>query len=105
MDAQKLKKLEEKGWKSTSVEKLFGLSEEEVRLIDVKIGLGRALKNYRKKIGLTQSEVARMVRSSQSRVAKMEAGDSKVTIDLILKSLYTLDAPDEIISNTFSKHH
>jgi transcriptional regulator with XRE-family HTH domain len=39
---------------------------------------------------LTQAELARILNSSQSRVAKMEAGDPTVSIDLLIKSLLAL---------------
>jgi transcriptional regulator with XRE-family HTH domain len=39
---------------------------------------------------MTQADLARLVRSSQSRVAKMEAGDPSVSIDLLVKSLLAL---------------
>ena len=39
---------------------------------------------------LSQQEFARLVKSSQSRVAKMEKGDPSVSIDLLIKSLLVL---------------
>ena len=45
-------------------------------------------KNYK----LTQEQVARLLKSSQSRVAKMEAGDPSVSLDLLVRSLLALGA-------------
>ena len=39
---------------------------------------------------MTQTELAQTLRSSQSRVAKMEAGDPTVSLDLLVKSLLAL---------------
>jgi hypothetical protein len=39
-----------------------------------------------------QVEVARMIHSSQSRVAKMEAGDPTASLDLLVKSLLAMGA-------------
>jgi len=36
--------------------------------------------------------VAKLVGSSQSRVAKMESGDSSVSIDLLIRSILTVGA-------------
>jgi len=41
---------------------------------------------------MTQREVARIVKSSQSRIAKMEAGDPSVSLDLLIRSLLVLGA-------------
>ena len=41
---------------------------------------------------MTQAEVAKLIESSQSRVAKMEAGDSSVSLDLLVRSLIALGA-------------
>jgi transcriptional regulator with XRE-family HTH domain len=41
---------------------------------------------------LTQTELARLLKSSQSRVAKIEAGDSSVSLDLLVRSLIALGA-------------
>ena len=43
----------------------------------------------------------RVLRSSQSRVAKMEAGDRTVTTDLLLKSLFRLGASPREVSRLF----
>jgi transcriptional regulator with XRE-family HTH domain len=39
---------------------------------------------------LTQTQLAARLGSSQSRVAKMEAGDASVSLDLLVRSLLTL---------------
>ena len=61
-------------------------------LIDMKVALARALKALRRHRRLTQAQVAKRLGSSQSRVAKMEAGDSSVSMDLLVRSLFALGA-------------
>lgn len=51
-----------------------------------------ALRVRRERLGLTQTEVATRIGSSQSRVATMEAGDPSVSTDLLLRSLFRLGA-------------
>jgi len=92
MRQSKRKALEAKGWQFGSVDDFLGLSEEELALIDLKIALGNALKKRRQKKRLTQKAAAEVIASSQSRVAKMEAGDPSVSIDLLVKSMITLGA-------------
>jgi transcriptional regulator with XRE-family HTH domain len=41
---------------------------------------------------MTQSDLARKLKSSQSRVAKMEAGEGSVSLDLLVRSLLVLGA-------------
>jgi len=92
MRQSKRKALEAKGWKFGSAEDFLGLGEEELALIELKIALGTALKQRRQKKRLTQKAAANAISSSQSRVAKMEAGDPSVSIDLLVKSMITLGA-------------
>jgi DNA-binding XRE family transcriptional regulator len=88
----KRKKLEAKGWKFGDVQDFLDLSDEEVAIIEMKLALGRMLKERRQRKRLTQANLARLINSSQSRVAKMETGDASVSIDLLLKSLLALGA-------------
>lgn len=84
MNQAKRRKLEAKGWRFGSVSEFLSLSEAEARLIEVKLKLARSLRATRQKKGLGQARVARLIGSSQSRVAKMEMGDASV--DLLLRS-------------------
>lgn len=92
MRKPKRKALEADGWKIGSAQEFLGLSDEEVALIDLKLTLGRALKERRVRQRLSQAEVASRIRSSQSRVAKMESGDVTVSIDLLVRTLLALGA-------------
>jgi DNA-binding XRE family transcriptional regulator len=83
-------RLEGKGWKIGSAEEFLGLSAEEAAYVEMKLVLGEKLKEQRQRKHITQAELARLVRSSQSRVAKMESGDPSVSIDLLVKSLLAL---------------
>lgn len=92
MKSNKRKRLEEKGWKVGGVQEFLDLSVEEVAYIELKLSLSKNLQSYRKAKKLTQNELARRIKSSQSRVAKMESGDSSVSIDLLIRSLFALGA-------------
>lgn len=94
MRDEKRKRLEAKGWKVGSVKEFLNLSPEESAYIELRLKLADGLRERRRRRHLTQVQVARMVRSSQSRVAKMEAGDPSVTLDLLIRSLLALGASD-----------
>lgn len=90
MDSKKKKKLEARGWVVDDTSDFLQLTAEEARYTEVKLALSESLKAERLKQQVTQVELARMIGSSQSRVAKMESGDPAVTVDLLLKALLTL---------------
>jgi len=92
MRSAKRKKLEAKGWKVGSADGFLGLTAEESQYIEIKLALTRTLRKQRQKLGLSQVKAAELIHSSQSRVAKMEAGDSSVSLDLIVRSLLALGA-------------
>jgi predicted XRE-type DNA-binding protein len=92
MYSKKKKRLEEKGWKVGSAKEFLGLSDEEEAYIEIKLRLSESFRRQRLGRKMTQAEVARLIKSSQSRVAKMEAGDSSVSLDLLVRSLIALGA-------------
>jgi len=98
MDPKKRKKLEAKGWAVGSAGDFLDLSPEEIRYIELKLALSASLKAERLKQGLTQVDLAKTMGSSQSRVAKMEAGDPRVSVDLLLKALLALGVTKKQIS-------
>ena len=92
MNARKKKRLEGAGWRVGSTREFLGLSSAEAAYIDLKIALSDKLKERRQRRQVTQQELARLLGSSQSRVAKMEAGDPTVSLDLLLRALFALGA-------------
>lgn len=92
MSKSKTRKLKAAGWKVGSAADFLGLTPEEAALVELRVVLATQLKRYRTKKKLTQQQLAEALNSSQSRVAKMEAGDPSVSIDLLLKSLLHLGA-------------
>ena len=86
----KKKRLEKRGWQVGSVAEFLGLSDEESQYIELKLRLSEAFRKERRRKKLTQVETARVLRSSQSRVAKIEAGDPSVSVDLLIRSLFAL---------------
>ena len=92
MQETKRKKLEAKGWRIGTPKDLLGMSDEEEAYVNLRLKLAEGLKERRQSRGITQVGLARTIKSSQSRVAKMEAGDPTVSLDLLVKSLFALGA-------------
>jgi DNA-binding XRE family transcriptional regulator len=98
MRESKQKKLAARGWKAGSAAEFLGLSKEEERFVELRVRLADGLRQRRLQRQLTQSDLARALRSSQSRVAKMEAGDPSVSLDLLIRSLLALGATNRDLS-------
>lgn len=92
MNKAKRKSLERRGWKIGSTSEFLGLTAEEARFIEIKLALSRWLRERREALKLTQGDLAQKLQSSQSRIAKMEAGDPSVSLDLLIRSLFALGA-------------
>lgn len=90
-DAKK-RSLERRGWRVGNAQEFLGLSKEEAAFVEIKVALAHALRGLRRKLGLSQIAVARRLASSQSRVAKMEAADASVSMDLLVRALLSLGA-------------
>lgn len=95
-------KLERKGWKFGTADEFLGLSADELAYIELKQALSNKLKMKRVSQKLTQAELAQVMNSSQSRVAKMEAGDPTVSIDLLIKSLLALGVSKKELGRSIS---
>ena len=98
MDSRKKRTLESKGWTVGTASDFLDLTPEEARFIELKLALSASLKAERLKQEVTQVELAKLLGSSQSRVAKMEAGDPSVTVDLLLKALLILGVTKKQLS-------
>jgi len=98
MKTKTKKALERAGWKVGSVAEFLNLSRAEDALIELKLHLVNGVRALRTKQGLTQTDLANQLGSSQSRVAKIEAGDRTVSIDLLLRTLLTLGATKKQIA-------
>ncbi len=102
MNKVKQKKLEKSGWTIGSAKDFLGLSDEESAYIELKIKLSTNLRKLRTEHNITQVELAKILKSSQSRVAKIETGDPSVSLDLIIRSLLALGTSKKEIARAIS---
>jgi len=102
MDKAKRKRLEAKGWKVGTTSEFLGLSPEEARYIELKLALSEHLRRRRVRRKLTQEQLAKLLSSSQSRVAKMESGDPSVSLDLLIRSLLALGTSEQDLAKVIA---
>lgn len=90
MKTSKRKRLEIAGWRVGSAEEFLELTAEEAMLVEMRLTLATNLRQRRQELEMTQAELAGRLGSSQSRVAKMEAADASVSLDLLVRGLAVL---------------
>lgn len=90
MKAKKRKALEAAGYRVGDVGDFLGLTDEERALVELRAAVSAAVHEQRTKRNLTQAKLAELLHSSQSRVAKIEAGSSDVSLDLMFRGLFAV---------------
>ncbi len=98
MKRDKRDRLKAAGWRVGDAQDFLGLSDDERAFIETKLALADGVRRRRQRRKLTQAELAKRLGSSQSRVAKMEAADPSVSLDLLIRSLYGLGATKEDVA-------
>jgi predicted XRE-type DNA-binding protein len=102
MDKNKKARLEANGWQVGSAADLLGMTREEAAYVELRLKLSDALRDWRKKKSLTQTDLAALLHSSQSRIAKAEAADSSVSLDLLIRTLLALGATPQDLAGVIS---
>jgi len=102
MKTNKIERLKASGWKTGNAEEFLQLSDEEAQLVALKLSLISAVKKSRIKRKLSQIDLAQRMKSSQSRIAKIEAGDPSVSLDLIVRALIASGATTRDIQVAFT---
>lgn len=90
MNSKKRKALIAAGFRVGDAADFLGLSDEEARLVELRVALSRAVRRRRQLRNMTQQQLATRLKSSQSRVAKIEAGAGDVSLDLMFRSLFAV---------------
>lgn len=98
----KKRRVEAKGWKVGSAQEFLRLTDEEAAYIELKLRLAASLRERRQHRSVTQAELAKMLKSSQSRIAKMESADASVSLDLLVRSLLALGTSNRELSRIIS---
>lgn len=104
MDARTQKRLEAGGWVVGDTQSFLGLSDAEMAYIDLCLALSAALRERRLARGLTQTQAAELLGSSQSRVAKMEASHPSVSADRLIRALFAFGVTLEELAMLIAPH-
>ena len=104
MDTAKRSKLEAAGWRVGSAEDFLELSPEEAAYVELKLALSDGLKRHRARRGITQATLAAQIGSSQSRIAKAEASDPSVSVDLLIRALLATGATPADLAQLIAEH-
>ena len=103
MEKSKRATLEAHGWRLGTAADFLDLTPEEAAFVETKLALSRGVRDRRKALGLSQAALAKRLTSSQSRVAKMEAADRTVSMDLLLRAFFALGAKPRDVASAIRK--
>lgn len=103
MRRDKKRRLERAGWRVSDAADFLRLDAQEQRFVELKLALAAGVRRLREHRGLTQGALAKRLGSSQSRIAKLEAGDASVGFDLMIRSLINVGAGPAEIANIIRK--
>ncbi len=100
MKSRKKARLEAAGWAVSTAKEFLRLSKDEAEFVEMKLALAQSLRHRRAARKLSQAQFAKLLGSSQSRVAKMEAADPTVSLDLLVRSLLATGATRRDLART-----
>ena len=90
MDKAKREALEAAGFSVGDYGDFLELTPEERKLVELRLRLSRIIRERRQAKNLTQVQAAALAKTTQSRFAKIESGDSGVTLDLMFRGLFAI---------------
>ena len=90
IDKAERKALEAAGFQVGDFGDFLGLTPEERKLVELRLRVSRMVRHRRQEQQLTQKQVAQRIKSSQSRIAKIEAAASDVSLDLMFSGLFAV---------------
>ena len=90
MNSKERRAMEAAGYVFEDAEDFLELTPEERLLVELRVAVSRAVRSRREAQGLTQIQAAKKLKTSQPRLANIEAGSSGVTLDLMFRGLFAL---------------
>lgn len=91
MNKAQRERFERGGWKVGTAPEFLGLSEAEEALVEAKLKLSTVVRTLRQRKHLSQAALAKLIGSSQPRIAKLENRDPEVSLDLQMKAIFAAD--------------
>ena len=80
--------LEAAGWKFGDYGDFLGLSDAERQIVELRLRLSRGIRTARERAGMTQADLASAMKSTQPRVARIEAGGRGVSLDQMMRAYF-----------------
>jgi predicted XRE-type DNA-binding protein len=90
MDRPKRKALEAAGFRCGDAADFLELTADERLLVALRVKLAQAIRRRRELSDLSQKQVAARIKSSQPRVAKIEAAAPDVSLDQMFRGLFAV---------------
>jgi predicted XRE-type DNA-binding protein len=90
MDGGKRKALEAAGFRFGDTADFLDLTQEERMLVELRVKLAQAIRRRREQSNLSQKQVAARIKSTQPRVAKIEAAAPDVSLDQMFRGLFAV---------------
>jgi DNA-binding XRE family transcriptional regulator len=88
MRKEKREALEAAGVRFGTVAEFLGLTPEEEAIVELRVAVSMAVRRARERHNLTQAQVAKKIKSTQARIAKIESDASDVSLDLMFRGLF-----------------
>lgn len=100
MTKEKKEKLETAGFVVTNATDWLGLTDEESKIVEMRVALAKEIEKLRIEQGLTQSALAKRLNTKQSGVARMINNPDSSSIDNLMKTMIAMGAPISRIAAT-----
>ena len=84
------------------LEDLLARAEEDAAYSDIRRALANGVRDTRRSRRISQQELATLIGSSQPRVSMIEAADSSVSVNLMIRTLLRLGARQRELANLLS---
>lgn len=84
------RRLEARGWRVGTASEFLGLTSQEEQLVELRLALCKAVRERRRTKRIPQEKLAERMKTSQSRIAKLEACDPHVSTDMMFNALFAL---------------
>lgn len=88
MDDARREKLKAKGIVSATVEDFLGLTEVDMKVVDLKVRLAKAVRARREAAEMSQADLAGRMETTQPRVARIEANREGVSLDKLVFAFF-----------------
>ena len=102
MDEAVKSRLASAGFRETNVQELFGLSREEMELVETRLALCRLIKRLRAERGVSEQAAARAIGSDQGNVSKAERNDATVSLEWMVRAAFALGASRQDVAHAIA---